>query len=97
MVNEGLSFLRVEGRNAVPSTVKGAEGDDSLVVRLYNPSEEATSARLNFAWEIERAERVNLNEEPLGEALPVAEGHQVLVPLDPKQIVTVKATPALGR
>jgi alpha-mannosidase len=83
----------VEGKNAVLSAVKGSDretGDRrSLIVRLYNPSEAATTARLTFAHPARGAQLTNLDEEPQAD-LPVAADGSVSVPLKPKKIVTVK-------
>lgn len=88
------SFLSVEGHNAVLSAVKRAEREDALIVRLFNPSTEPTTATVRFANALANAELVNLNEEPLGQTLTVDSEHQISVNLAPKKIVTIKATPA---
>ncbi len=87
------SFLAVEGRNAVLSAVKRAEREDALIVRVFNPSTEPTTATIRFATALAGAELVNLNEEPIGEVLALKDDHSVQVNLSPKKIVTVKATP----
>jgi mannosylglycerate hydrolase len=89
------SLLRVEGKNAVLSAVKGCdrEGGDrrALIVRLFNPSESPTAARLTFAHRVRLAQLTNLDEEPQAD-LPVAADGSVSVGLGPKKIVTVKVT-----
>lgn len=91
------SFLSVTGRNAVLSAVKRAEREDALIVRLFNPSTEPTTATVRFACVLAGAELVNLNEEPLGEPLAIDSTYRVNVTLAPKRIVTIKATLAQTR
>ncbi|MCD6291408.1 MAG: hypothetical protein J7M34_12960, partial [Anaerolineae bacterium] len=90
------SFLSVEGHNAVLSAVKRADREDALIVRLFNPSTEPTRATIRFAAGLTGAEMVNLNEEPLGDPLPIRDGHEIEVDLAPKRIVTVKAIPEIA-
>lgn len=87
------SLLRLEGKNAVLSAVKGCDRDSGdqrgLIVRLFNPTESPTTARLTFAHRVHTAQLTNLDEEPQAE-LPVAADGSVTVGLGPKKIVTVK-------
>jgi alpha-mannosidase len=84
------AWLRVEGANAVTSAVKRAEVGDTLVVRLYNPSAEATSAAVLVPGRaVEAAHYCDLSEQPAG-PVPVEPGGLVRVHLGAKKIVTVK-------
>lgn len=57
------SFLSLEGGNLVLSTVKKAEGRDSLIVRFWNPSEHDTTATLRLGLPVSKAWLVKLHEE----------------------------------
>lgn len=87
------ALLRVEGKNAVLSAVKGSDRETGdrrgIIVRLYNPTDAATTARLTFARPVQAAQLTNLDEEPLAD-LPVAADGSVSVSLKPKKIVTVR-------
>ena len=86
------SLLRVEGHNAVLSAVKRAEGEDALIVRLYNPSAEATQARVTLPYKPTAAWRVGLDEQTPDEPepLPIETDGRVRVELGAKKIVTLK-------
>jgi mannosylglycerate hydrolase len=83
------SWLRAAGKNAVVSAVKRAEAEDALIVRLYNPSDEATTATLTLPRAVRAAALCNLNERTVAD-VPVADDGAVSVALPPKKIVTVK-------
>jgi alpha-mannosidase len=67
--------------------VKPAQAGGLSVVRLYNPPDWAVEAELTFPWGIERAVRLNLAAEELGEL--EAGGKSVRVSLRPKEIFTL--------
>ncbi|MCC7353803.1 MAG: hypothetical protein IT330_08600 [Anaerolineae bacterium] len=87
------SLLRVTGKNAVLSAIKGCDRDSGdrrdLIVRLFNPGESATAARLTFARRVRMAHLTNLDEEPQTELSPAGDG-SLAVSLGPKKVVTVK-------
>ena len=86
------SLLRVEGHNAVLSTVKRAEREEALIVRLYNSSAKATQARVTLPYKPTAAWRVGLDEQTPDdlEPLPIEPDGRVRVDLGPKKIVTLK-------
>lgn len=94
------SFLRVEGHNAILSTLKKAEQGDALILRLYNPSEQATQALVTLPYQeatacpLGIAQLVRLDEEALAkpEALQLDTNGRLIVPLPHKKIVTVRVT-----
>ena len=88
-----LPWLRVEGKNVVLSAVKRAEESDALIVRLFNPSHEATEATVSLPVRLSEAARVDLQETPI-ESLPLIDAHGTRVALAPKQIVTLQLVPA---
>jgi len=86
-----FSLLRVEPAGLVLSTLKLAEQEDLLVVRVYNTTNEELEGRLAFAAPVVQARFANLNEEPLGEE-PSVEGNVVLLQPRPFQILTLLVT-----
>ncbi|UCC62663.1 MAG: hypothetical protein JSV36_18210, partial [Anaerolineae bacterium] len=86
------SLLRVEGRNAVLSAVKRAEREEALILRLYNPSSEATQAQVTLPFRPSDVWRVGLDEETPDqpERLAVEPDGHLCVGLEPKQIVTLR-------
>jgi len=87
------AWLHVEGKNVVLSAVKHAEETDTLIVRLFNPSHEATEATIRLPVPLGEAARVDLQETQI-EPLPLSDANSVRVALGPKQIVTVQLVPA---
>lgn len=83
-----LSFLEVEPATLVVTCVKKAERSDSLIVRLYNISDQAQSGHISAYKPIISAEKVNLNEEPL-EELSVTDDGQIEIQVPSRRILTV--------
>ena len=82
------SFLRVEPDTLLVSAVKKAEGDEALVVRLWNISSEGVRGKLKLHRPVNRAYEVNLLEREIG-SLPVR-GNEVEFPVRGCEIKTIK-------
>jgi alpha-mannosidase len=82
------SFASVDDVNLVLDTIKRAEDDDALVLRLYEAHGARGQARLRVAPTFSSARRANILEDD-GEALDV-DGDSVLLTYRPHEIVTVK-------
>lgn len=83
------SLLTLEGNGLVLSAVKTAEAGDGLVVRFYNITDKAVTARLHLSVPAKAAMLVNLAEEEL-EPLRLDDTRTVTIPVKGKQIITVK-------
>jgi alpha-mannosidase len=80
-------FLEVEPGNVVVSALKpGAEG--TAVLRIYEATGEATTAKIRLSAEAVSVEEVNLMEDP-GTKLP-ASGKDMQIALRPFEIKTIK-------
>jgi alpha-mannosidase len=73
VLDEERSFFGVSASNALVSTVKKCEDDDSIVVRLYDIEGKDADLTLTSFLPLARAERVNMIEEE-GKALPCVAG-----------------------
>ncbi len=82
------SLISVEG-SALIETIKLAEDDDSVIVRLYEPNRVRGAVVLRPAFPVTRAQVVNLLEDPLSD-LPLNPDGSLTLRLTPFQIVTVK-------
>lgn len=82
------AFVELSPNTLVLSAVKKAEDRDGVVVRLYNPTEQAVKARLRTALPVREAHEVNLAERRLGK-LSVKDG-AVELDTPAKKIVTVE-------
>ncbi|MGQ9853306.1 MAG: alpha-mannosidase [Candidatus Oleimicrobiaceae bacterium] len=83
-----LSFIRIEPDALVLSAVKRSSRNDSLVVRLFNPTERRVEGVVTFWRPVKRANLVKLNELPLEAA--TVKGDRLLLPVAKKKIVTVE-------
>lgn len=82
------SLVSVEG-SALIETIKLAEDDDSVIVRLYEPNRVRGTVTLRPSFAVSHAQVVNLLEDPL-EDVPIQPDGSLSLPLTPFQIVTVK-------
>lgn len=86
---KSMSFLTVSGANAQLTAFKRHEDRaGSYLVRVFNPADKPTTAKLTFASTVKRAWLTNLNEERRKELK--ADGRIVRVPLGKKKIGTVE-------
>ncbi len=83
-----LSFLQAEPATLVVTCVKKAERSDSLIVRLYNISDQAQSGHISAYRPITSAKRVNLNEQPI-EVLTITDDGQIEIEVPSRRIVTI--------
>jgi alpha-mannosidase len=89
------SFLSVEGRNVILSAVKRAEQSESLILRLYNPSDTPSQATILLPFVATKVGLVGLDEQPpqvaTAETAPVFEdGRKFKVTLAAKKIITLR-------
>ena len=66
-IKPGTSFIEVENKKLIISALKKAEDRDSVILRVYNPTEETVSSKIKLYKKPEKCYIVNLNEERLGE------------------------------
>lgn len=83
-----LSFLRVEPGALVVSAVRRSQDGEGLIVRFYNPTSEAVTARIATWRSVREAWLITLNEERL-EPVPVRDGHIVEVSTRGGQVITI--------
>lgn len=88
MLSMNQSLFAIEPSELVLSAIKKAEDNDNLIVRVYNPTDRSVEGTLESAVSVDKAELVNMNEEPIGE-LECSGGGHVPLSVDPCKIVTV--------
>ncbi len=84
------SFIELLDRNLVISAVKAAEDGCGLIVRLWNPGDEARSEKLLFGETPLSAIYCKLSEDDLAEPVPNIEGKTVIIEAGPRKIVTLR-------
>lgn len=86
---EQYSFFALEPAALVLSALKKAEGRESCIVRLYNPTDQTVTGQITCAASVARARLTNLSEEPMDD-LPVRDQHRVLCEVSRGKIVTIE-------
>ncbi|MGM0197630.1 alpha-mannosidase [Enterococcus sp. DIV1314a] len=87
-LNENTSFFEVDMPNVLLDTVKKAEDDEAIVLRLYEYMNRQTQVRLTSHKEIERAVLCNMLEEA-EEELAIGKNH-IDVAFKPFEVQTIK-------
>lgn len=92
-ISDGQSrgCLSLDAPNVVIETIKKAEKEDALIVRMYECSGMRAEACLNLGFSVSRAEECDLLERNLGN-LPVEKG-VIKLKMKPFEILTVKLMP----
>ncbi|MFW6457480.1 MAG: glycoside hydrolase family 38 C-terminal domain-containing protein, partial [Planctomycetota bacterium] len=85
-------FFKVEGQSLQFSALKKAEGRDTLLARIYNPTKNSEEGVLQFGTEIKEAHLVNLDEERQ-EQIEVSNTSEVQVDVPSGRIITVEVVP----
>ncbi|MCF7890573.1 hypothetical protein K9M78_05070 [Candidatus Bipolaricaulota bacterium] len=89
---ETFSFLKVEPDEVLVSTIKRGEDDESLIVRLLNPTNESKRGNIEFndrLGDIRKAYETNLQEKPNRE-LALNDENKVQISLEKYEIRTLK-------
>jgi alpha-mannosidase len=89
------SFLPYSGSNLVLSTMKKAEGEDAVILRIYDLEGKNTEATLDLPVPAAKAVRTNILEEDAA-ALKPSRGRLVL-PVGHHAVETVKLVPDLTK
>ena len=85
-----ISNFKLSGDNICLSVIKCAEREDSAyAVRMFNASDKASTACMEFAKNISDAKEVNLNEEYKAVSNVKIDANKALVEVEPWKIVTV--------
>ncbi len=83
------SFIEIDDPRIELAAVKKGEWDDSLVLRLVNPTDDEVKARVTFGFPVASAALTNLKEtESLGEL--ALRGGSTVVVMPPKKIMSLR-------
>lgn len=83
-----FSLVSCDKDNICLETVKKAEEDDSIIVRMYDAFNQKTEATLTFGFDFKEAYIVSLTEE--NETKLAVNGRSIKIPVKNYEIVTVK-------
>ena len=60
-----FSFLKIEGDNLILSALKKSDYNNSIIVRVFNPTPKTASGKITLFKKIKSANFVNMNEEEI--------------------------------
>ncbi len=84
------SFISVSSENVMLSGIKKSEEKEELIIRLFETQGKETTATVKLPMVVKSANRLNLIELPLKNALaPEIKGHSIKINLKPHEIVTI--------
>lgn len=84
-----LSFIKMDCRELVLSTMKLSENGNSIIVRMHNPGEQTVTTALHSVKKLSAARQVSLEELPLCD-LAVTGSDTVTFSVEPKKIYTLE-------
>ena len=87
------SLFEIDNTKLRFSTLKKSSDRDTIIVRLYNPTDEKQKGYLKFSVPLANAWLTNLNEERHGN-IDLTDNNYVPVAVDTQRIVTVEIKPA---
>ena len=85
-----FSFLHICPNSLILSALKQAEDRDTIIVRVYNPTEKDVDGEIRFFKSPKHARLVNMNEEPVEDGDLVIEDQRVSMTVRAKKIVTME-------
>ena len=85
------SFISVDDDNVILTAVKKSEDDNALILRVYDWSGKASSAKFTLPPGATAATEVNLMEQPVGSAIPV-ENNTATLPVGPFEIRSLRVS-----
>jgi alpha-mannosidase len=85
---ETMSFISVENKNLILSTIKKCEDDDNIIVRCYDIEGTDSNASLSVSTSIQKAELTNMIEEE-GKQIP-GSGNRLGFKVGHNSIETIK-------
>ena len=85
------SFISVNDENVILTAVKKSEDDNALILRVYDWSGKASSAKFTLPPGATAATEVNLMEEPTGSAIAV-ENNSATLPVGPFEIRSLRVS-----
>ncbi len=85
-----MSFFELAPSNLVLSAMHRSSTDDSLLIRLFNPTEQPVAGTLTFFKALRAAELVSMEERSVQKL--ESEGKELALRVDSRKIVTLKIT-----
>ncbi len=85
------SFIKLSSEKVIVSSVKKAEDNDDVILRLYESTNSSLRTKMKFAFCLKKAEEVNLMEEPIS-SLPISSEKELELNFKPFEIKTIKVT-----
>ena len=82
------SFISTDNEKIVLAAIKKAEDKDGIIIRLWNKSDEDTTADIKISLPVTKAELVKMNEEKLSD-ISLTNG-KISVKITRNKILTIR-------
>jgi len=82
------SFFKIEPETLCLSAIKKSEKDNSIIVRLYNPTEKVVDGTIWTRFKIKKANLLKLNEDII-KGIDIERGHTIKIKVLKKRVITV--------
>ncbi len=82
-------FVELIGDGLGLSGIKKSDRDDSIIIRVFNPTDTAVAGQLRLMQPVEAAQIVTMNETPVKGGKLKPNGNNVPLSLAPKRVLTV--------
>jgi len=82
------SFFRIEPESLCLSTIKKSEKDNSMIIRLYNPTEKTIDGAIWSHFKIKKANLLKLSEDIIKD-IDVEKEHTIKLKVPKKKIITI--------
>ena len=87
-----MSFIEIQPSNLIISALKKSEREESIIVRLFNPTDMDLEGKISCCKKIKKVRLVNLNEEPIKD-IKINSHNVITLPVKKKKIVTLELIP----
>ena len=91
-IDKQVPFVEVDQQNVIIETIKAAEDEQGLILRMYESQRKRCKCVLTANFDISEAFRTNLIEDNLHSL--ETEGNRLWFEIKPYQIITMRVIPA---
>jgi len=84
-----FGFLKIDGDSLILSALKKSDYNDSIIIRVFNPTRKTASGKITLFKKIESANFVNMNEEKIRNRKVKVKENVIELTVPHKKIVTL--------
>jgi mannosylglycerate hydrolase len=83
-------FFELAPNDLVLTGMKKAEGRESIIIRIYNPTKREINGKMKFNFKFSKARFTNLNEEPIENKSLEIINNEIFLNIEKKKIYTIE-------